>query len=194
MKTADQYVKEIETNVDQFHPDVKQEEIGWVTQVKDGIVNLRGLNNVSYSELIEFENGVQAMVIDLLPDEVATIVLGDYLTLRAEDTARATGKTLSIPISDEILGRVVNPLNEVIDGDPNMKSTKDIPVEKIAPGVVYRKSVTVPLQTGIKAVDALVTIGRGQRELIIGDRGTGKTSIAIDAILNQAKEGVICIY
>jgi F-type H+-transporting ATPase subunit alpha len=194
MNTADQYVKDIEKNVDEYKSEVKQEEVGWVTQVKDGIVNLRGLTNVGYSELIEFENGVQAMVIDLLQDEVGTIVLGDYLTLKAGDSAKATGKTLSIPMSDEVLGRVVNPLNEVIDGGSALKTKEFVPVEKIAPGVIYRKSVSVPLQTGIKSVDALVTIGRGQRELIIGDRGTGKTSIAIDAILNQANEDVICIY
>jgi F-type H+-transporting ATPase subunit alpha len=194
MKTTDQYVQEIEQKVEQFKPDVKQEEVGWITQVKDGVVNLRGLTNVSYSELIEFENGVQAMVIDLLPDEVGAIVLGDYLTIKAGATAKATGKTLSIPMSNDVLGRVVNPLNEPIDGGSAIKSKEYVPVEKIAPGVVFRKSVTVPLQTGIKSVDALVTIGRGQRELIMGDRGTGKTSIAIDAILNQAKEGVICVY
>ena len=194
MKTADQYVQEIEKNVDQYKPTISEEEVGWVTSVKDGVVNLRGLSNVTYSELIEFENGVQAMVIDLLPDEVGTIVLGDYLSLKAGDTAKATGKVLSIPMSEEVLGRVVNPLNEVLDGGTPFKSKEYVPVEKIAPGVVYRKSVSQPLQTGIKAVDALVTIGRGQRELIIGDRGTGKTAIAVDAILNQAKEGVICIY
>jgi F-type H+-transporting ATPase subunit alpha len=194
MKTADQYVQEIEKNVDEYQPHVNQEEVGWVTQIKDGVVNLKGLNNVGYSELIEFENGTEAMVIDLLEEEVGAIVLGDYLSLKVGDTAKATGRTLSIPISDEILGRVVNPLNQPLDGGVAIKSDKYVPVEKIAPGVVYRKSVTQPLQTGIKAVDALVTIGRGQRELIIGDRGTGKTSIAIDAILNQGKEGVICVY
>ncbi|MEO6508652.1 MAG: F0F1 ATP synthase subunit alpha [Patescibacteria group bacterium] len=194
MKTADQYVEEIEKNVDQFQPNIKQEEVGWVTQNKDGIVNLRGLTNVTYSELIEFESGVQAMVIDLLPDEVGAIVLGDYLTIKAGDMAKATGKTLSIPMSEEVLGRVVNPLNEPIDGGAAIKSKEFVPVEKVAPGVVYRKPVTQPLHTGIKSVDALVTIGRGQRELIIGDRGTGKTAIALDAILSQAKEGVICVY
>ncbi|NTU72987.1 F0F1 ATP synthase subunit alpha, partial [Candidatus Roizmanbacteria bacterium] len=194
MKDVDTYVQEIEQDVKQYKAQANQEEIGWVTQVKDGVITLRGLDSVSYGELIQFETGVEAMVIELMEAEVGAIVLGDYLKLRAGDVARATGRTLSIPVSDEILGRVVDPLNHVLDGGAAIKSEVYQPVEKVAPGIVYRKSVTVPLQTGIKAIDALIPIGRGQRELIIGDRGTGKTTIAIDAILNQREENVICIY
>lgn len=194
MKIIDQNVQDIEKEIDSYHPNVKTEEIGWVTEVKDGVITLKGLDNVSYGEMITFDSGVTAMVIDLLEDQVGAIVLGNYLSLQFGDLAKATGKTLSVPVSDEIIGRVVNPLGEVIDGGSPIKADTLYPVEKMAPGVVARKSVTVPLQTGIKAIDALIPIGRGQRELIIGDRGTGKTTIAIDTILSQKGQNVICIY
>lgn len=195
MSVLDQYIKEIEKDISHpGKPSLKTEEVGTVTQVKDGVVVLQGLDNVGYGELIAFESGVQAMVIDLTPGQVGGVVLGDYLKIRAGETARATGNTLSIPVSDDIVGRVINPLVEPLDGGAKIKSEKYYPIEKVAPGVVYRKSVSVPLQTGIKAIDALVPIGRGQRELVIGDRGTGKTTLCLDVILSQKKENVICIY
>ncbi len=194
MTKVDQHVADIKKEAATFSPKVKQEEIGTVIQVRDGVLTLVGLSNVAYSELIELKGGTQAMVIDLLPDEVGAIVLGDYLDIKAGDTAVATGRTLSIPVSTKILGRVVDPLARPLDGKAAIPKDKYEPVEKVAPGVIYRKAVGVPLQTGIKSIDGLVPIGRGQRELIIGDRGTGKTTVAVDAILNQKSTGVICIY
>jgi len=169
-------------------------EVGYVSQVKDGVVILSGLNNVSYGELIEFENGIQAYVIDLTEDEVGAIVLGDYLKIKLGDRAVALGKILSIPVSEKLLGRVVNPLVSPLDEKGEILADKFYPLEKIAPSVIYRKPVSAPVQTGIKAIDALIPIGRGQRELIIGDRGTGKTTVAIDTILNQKDQNLICIY
>ncbi len=195
MKLLDQYLQEIEKGLNTTGKiSVKTDEVGTVTQVKDGVAILSGLDNVGYGEIIEFESGARGMIIDMLPDRVGTIVLGDYLQIRSGEMAKATGNTLSIGVSDEILGRVVNPLADPIDGGAKLTNTKMYPIEKVAPGVVYRKSVTQPVQTGIKSVDALVPVGRGQRELIIGDRGTGKTTLAIDTILNQKGQDMICIY
>ncbi len=195
MTLLDQYISEIEKELS--HPkkaSVKTEEVGTVVQVRDGVVALEGLDNVSFGEILEFASGARAMVIDMTPESVGAVVLGDYLKIQSGETARATGHTLVVPASDELLGRVVNPLGEAIDGGAKIKGDKLMPIEKVAPGVVYRKSVTVPLQTGIKAVDALVPVGRGQRELIIGDRGTGKTTLTVDVILNQKDQDMICIY
>ncbi|MEN9328684.1 MAG: hypothetical protein RI947_1492 [Candidatus Parcubacteria bacterium] len=194
MQLLDQYIKEIEKELTSGRIKAKAEEIGTVSQVKDGVVVLKGLDNAAFGEILEFESGVRALVIDMLEDSVGAIVLGDYLKIGAGDTAKATGVTLSVPVSDDIIGRVVNPLVDPIDGGERIKTEKRNPIEKVAPGVIYRKSVSEPLQTGIKAIDALIPIGRGQRELIIGDRGTGKTTIGIDVILNQKTENVICIY
>ncbi len=194
MKLIDEYIKDIEKELQKSKKNVKSEEYGTVTEVKDGVVVLEGLDNVGYGELVEFENKVVGYVVDLTEDEVGTIVLGDYLTIKAGSKAKALGLTLSIPVSQEIIGRVVNPIGEPIDGKGKLKEDKRYPLEKVASGVVDRQSVKTPLQTGIKAIDALIPIGRGQRELIIGDRGTGKTTIAIDTIINQKKENVVCIY
>jgi len=169
-------------------------EVGYVKEVRDGVVILSGLDAVSYGELIEFENGVLAYVVDLIEDAVGAIVLGDYLNIKEKDKAIALGKVLSIPVSSRLLGRVVDPLVNPLDGKEKIKEEKFYPIEKIAPGVIYRKPVSIPVQTGIKAIDVLIPIGRGQRELIIGDRGTGKTTLAIDTILNQKNENLICIY
>ena len=169
-------------------------EVGYVKEVKDGVVILSGLEAISYGELIEFENGVLAYVVDLTKEEVGAIVLGDYLKIKLGDRAVALGKILSIPVSTKLLGRIVDPLVNPLDGKEKIEEENFYPIEKIAPGVIYRKPVSVPVQTGIKAIDALIPIGRGQRELIIGDRGTGKTTLAIDTILNQKNENLICIY
>ena len=195
MKSFDKYIKEIEKKLSTTQrKSIKTEEVGTVVEVKDGVIQLQGLDNVGYGELIQFQSGVRAMVIDLTDEGVQAIVLGEYLDIKAHDLARATGITLSIPVSKEVLGRVVNPLGEPVDGGQKIAEDKLYPIEKKAPGVVERKSVSVPLQTGIKAIDSLVPIGRGQRELIIGDRGVGKTTIALDTILNQKNGDVICIY
>lgn len=195
MTLIDQYLKEVEKELSREDKiSIKAEEVGTVTQIKDGVVDLEGLHSVSFGELIQFPNKTLGMVIDLLPDHVGVIVLGEYEDIHAGDIAKATGRTLSIPVSNDLLGRVVNALGQPEDGGSVIKTNTYYPLEKIAPGVIYRKSVTVPLQTGIKSIDALIPIGRGQRELIIGDRGTGKTTVAIDTILNQKNEDIICIY
>jgi len=195
MKQFDQYLKEIEKELTaQEGIKVETKQVGTVTEVKDGVVTLSGLDNIGYGDLIEFDNGERAMVIDLLEDQVGTIVLGDYLGITAGQSAKGTGITLSIPVSDDVLGRVLDPLMRSEDMGPDIKSETYYPIERTAPGIVRRKSVSEPLQTGIKAIDSLIPIGRGQRELIIGDRGTGKTTIAVDTILNQRDTGVICIY
>ena len=193
MKLIDEYIKTLEKEL-QLKPKLIAEEIGIVTEVKDGIVLLEGLDAVAYGELLEFKKGVVGYVIDMTEEEVGAIILGDYTEIGTGDKAKALGYTLSVPVSEKLLGRVVNPLGNPLDGGPVINSKITYEVEKIAPGVVRRKQVNVPLQTGIKAIDSLIPIGRGQRELIIGDRGTGKTTIAIDTILNQKTENVICIY
>ncbi|MBI4008737.1 F0F1 ATP synthase subunit alpha, partial [Candidatus Roizmanbacteria bacterium] len=194
MKIFDEYLKDIERELRSTKTEIKAQDVGSVTQVMDGVISLKGLDNISYGEIIELNRATKALVVDLLPDSVGSIVLGDYLSIKDGDTAKATGVTLSLTVDTSLLGRVVNPLGQPLDGGAKIRAKKNYPIEKIAPGVVRRKPVNVPVQTGIKAIDALVPIGRGQRELIIGDRGTGKTTIAVDTILNQKKENLICIY
>lgn len=194
MKLLDQYLKDIEKELKQKETKISTKEVGIVSEIKDGVAILEGLDNVSYGELVEFETKVIGYVIDLTEDQVGVIILGDYLSIEAGTQVKALGITLSIPVSDELLGRVVDSVGRPVDGAGKFKADQRYPLEKVAPGVVRRKPVNVPLQTGIKAIDALIPIGRGQRELIIGDRGTGKTTIAVDTIINQKKENVICIY
>lgn len=194
MSTLDQYIHQIEEELSQKKSRVKAAEVGTVLQVKDGVALLEGLENAAFGEIVRFENGVEGMVIDMSEGQVGVIVLGDYLKIKAGEIAKATGKTLSVPVSESLLGRVINPLGLPVDGGEQITAEAQFPIEKVAPGVVARKSVTVPVQTGIIAIDALTAVGRGQRELIIGDRGTGKTSIAVDTILNQKGQDMVCIY
>ena len=193
MKLIDEYLKTLEKEL-QDKPKIESEETGVVVEVKDGVAILEGLDRVAYGELIEFKKNLIGYVIDLTEDEVGAIILGDYTGITAGDKAKSLGYTISVPVSESLLGRVVDSLGMPLDGKSPIKSKTLYPVEKIAAGVIKRQPVSVPLQTGIKAIDALIPVGRGQRELIIGDRGTGKTTIAIDAILNQKGEDVICIY
>lgn len=190
----DAYLKQMEDKLSAMPLKAAPMELGYVEEVRDGIVIARGLDNVTYGEVVEFQNGVKGYTIDLMDDRVGIVVLGDYLGIASNDKVKALGYTLSVPVGDDLLGRVVDPLCNPQDNLAPIKSNTNYPVEKIAPTVVYRQSVSVPLLTGIKAIDALTAIGRGQRELIVGDRGTGKTTIAIDTILNQKNENVICIY
>ena len=195
MKQFDQYIKEIAKELDNRKGiSVKTQEVGTVVEVKDGVVTLSGLDTIGYGDIIEFENNEKALVIDLLENLVGVIVLGDYLGITAGQKAKGTGITLSIPVADKLLGRVVDPLMRGLDGGADIKSKTYYPIERLAAGIVQRQSVSVPLQTGIKAIDSLIPIGRGQRELIIGDRGTGKTTIGIDTIINQKGQDVLCIY
>ena len=177
-----------------YQDQISVEETGTVTYVGDGVARADGLENVMAGELLEFSNGVYGMAQNLESNDVGIVILGDYTGIREGDTVKRTGRIMEVPVGKELLGRVVDPLGRPIDGLGEIKTDKTRPVEKKAPGVMQRKSVSVPLQTGIKVIDALVPIGRGQRELIIGDRKTGKTSLAIDTIINQKDQNMICIY
>ena len=167
---------------------------GIIVSVSDGIVRIHGMGDVMYGELIEFENGVLGLALNLEQDSVGAVVLGDYLGLIEGQKAVCTGKILEVPVGEELLGRVVDALGNPIDGKGEIKTESTAPVEVVAPGVIARQSVDQPVQIGLKAVDAMVPIGRGQRELIIGDRQTGKTAVAVDAIINQKGTGIKCIY
>ena len=167
---------------------------GTVTSVSDGIVRIHGLADVMQGEMIELPENTFALALNLERDSVGAVVLGDYKILREGDNAKTTGRILEVPVGPELLGRVVNALGEPIDGKGPINTATTAPVEKVAPGVIWRKSVSQPVQTGYKSVDSMIPIGRGQRELIIGDRQTGKTALAIDAIINQKGAGIKCIY
>ena len=184
----------IKQQIENFTPDFSVAETGIVTYVGDGIARAHGLENAMSGELLEFSNGSYGMAQNLESTDIGIIVLGEFGDIREGDTVKRTGKIMEVPVGEALIGRVVNPLGIPVDGLGEIKTDKTRPVESVAPGVMQRKSVAEPLQTGLKAIDALVPIGRGQRELIIGDRQTGKTPIAIDAILNQKGQDMICIY
>lgn len=184
----------IKQQIENFKPNFDVTETGVVTYVGDGIARAHGLENVMSGELLNFENGSYGMAQNLESTDVGIIILGDFTDIREGDTIRRTGKIMEVPVGESLIGRVVDPLGRPVDGLGEIHTDKTRPVEAPAPGVMQRKSVSEPLQTGLKAIDALVPIGRGQRELIIGDRQTGKTTIAIDTILNQKDQDMICIY
>ncbi len=194
MKTVDKLLKELEGELQGETQKIKSQDVGTIVEIKDEVVFLEGFDNVAYGELIEFDNGASGLVIDLTETAVGAIVFGDYVSLKAGSIAKGTNTIFSIPVGEAFLGRVVDGLAQPIDGAGKIQSEKNYAVERIAPGVVTRRSVSTALQTGIKAIDAVIPIGRGQRELIIGDRQTGKTAIAIDAILNQKGQNMICVY
>jgi len=187
-------IEELKKNIAGFHYEPKAETIGTVLEVGDGVARVAGLSNVMASEMVEFENGTVGVALNLEEGEAGVMLLGEVEDLREGMTVKSTGKILSVPVSDGIIGRVLSPLGLPIDGKGAINAEAFYPVEKIAPGVITRQSVHQPVQTGIKAIDALIPIGRGQRELIIGDRQTGKTAIAIDTIINQKGQDIICIY
>ena len=184
----------IKKQIENFQPNFDVTETGVVTYIGDGIARARGLDNAMSGELLEFENGAYGMAQNLETNDVGIIILGDFVAIREGDIVKRTGKIMEVPVGEALIGRVVNPLGQPVDGLGDIETKGFRPVETPAPGVMQRKSVSEPLQTGLKAIDALVPIGRGQRELIIGDRQTGKTSVAIDAILNQKGQDMICIY
>lgn len=169
-------------------------DTGEIVQLYDGVAIVSGLSGAKYYEQVEFGQGITGMVLDLQENNLGVLIFGSYEKLKVGDRVTLTGKVMNIPVSGKMLGRVVDALGRPLDGLEMIKAEANVSVEKIAPGIIYRKPVSVPLQTGIKAIDSLIPIGRGQRELIIGDRSTGKTSIAIDTILNQADQDVVCIY
>ena len=187
--------KILEQKISEFKEEINLEDTGKVIQVGDGIARAYGLNNVMANELVEFvETGVKGLAFNLEEDNVGIIILGDYEKIKEGHTVRRLKRIIQVPVGEELLGRVVNPLGEPLDGKGPINAKEFRNVEVKAPGVIYRKPVDTPLQTGIKAIDSMIPIGRGQRELIIGDRGTGKTAIAIDTIINQKGQGVYCIY
>ena len=184
----------IKQQIERYQVDLNVDDVGTVIEVGDGIARIHGLNQAMAGELLEFPHDVQGMVLNLEEDNVWAVLLGGEATIKEGDTVRRTGRIMEVPVGECMIGRVVNALGHAIDGKGEIQATEFRPVEHKAPGIADRQSVKEPLQTGIKAIDSMVPIGRGQRELIIGDRGTGKTAIAIDTILNQKGQGVICIY
>ena len=187
-------VDELKKRLAQADTSVSAKPVGTVLSIGDGVATVSGLTQVGYQELVTFENGVNGVALLLAEDYVGVVVLGDYLGIKEGDQVRATGRLLSIPVSDTVIGRVIDPLGNARDGKANITSKTYYPLEKLAPGVTVRKSVNRPVQTGIISIDGMVPIGRGQRQLIIGDRGTGKTAVTIDAITNQKGKNLICIY
>ncbi|MDO8658668.1 MAG: F0F1 ATP synthase subunit alpha [Candidatus Levybacteria bacterium] len=199
MNTDIEIIQKLEKRLMSFGEDKKTQNIGTVEKNNDGVVIANGLSRVSIGEIVNFENNTNGVVLGFDEENVSIILLGRGTDIKEGDIVKTTGKILSIPVSDNLLGRVVNPLGKPLDGKSKIERGKDMPLERIAAGVVERERVNSPLKTGIKAIDSMVPIGRGQRELIIGDRGLGKTSIAIDTIINQrtfakSKNKVICIY
>lgn len=185
---------DLQQQIDAFQPALEVRDIGTVLEVGDGIARATGLSDVRSQELVQFENGVMGIAFNLERETVGIIIMGDYAGISEGMTVRTVGRIASVPVGDAMVGRVVNALGQPIDGKGPMATTGFRPIERIAPGVILRQDVDTPLQTGIKAIDSMIPIGRGQRELIIGDRQTGKTAIAIDTIINQKGEDVICIY
>ena len=184
----------IKSRIKNYNAKIQLGDVGTVVTVGDGIVRIHGLEKCMLNELLEFENGVQCMAMNLEQDFVGAVMLGSDEDIKEGSTVKRTGSIVSVPVGEELLGRVVNSLGQPIDGKGAILAKETRPIEKIASGIITRKPVTVPLQTGIKAIDSMIPIGRGQRELIIGDRQTGKTAIALDAIINQKGKDVICIY
>jgi F-type H+-transporting ATPase subunit alpha len=184
----------IKSAIDEFEAGVEIRSVGTVVEVGDGIAQVYGLEGALASELLEFPGGVMGMALNLEEETVGAVILGDYTNIKEGDTVKTTGNVVEVPVGVELIGRVVDPLGRPIDDKGPINTTRTRPVERVAPGVIKRKSVDTPVQTGIKAIDALIPIGRGQRELIIGDRQTGKTAVAVDTIINQKGKGLICIY
>src|SRR6185295_8292456 len=198
----DEIASIIKQQIEQFGGAVTAVDVGSVVESGDGIARIYGLRNAQYSELLEFrtkdaagnQTAVMGLALNLEEETVGAIILGDYTHIKEGDEVRSTGRIIQVPVGDGLVGRVVDPLGQPLDGKGPISATKTLPVEKIAPGVSERQAVNVSLHTGVKAIDGMVPIGRGQRELVIGDRFTGKTAICLDAIIAQKNTGVICIY
>jgi F-type H+-transporting ATPase subunit alpha len=191
---SDEIISIIKANIDNFDPTAETRNIGTVVEVGDGIATIYGLEGALASELLEFPGGVMGMALNLAEETVGAVILGDATAIKEGDVVKTTGRVVEVPVGAALLGRVVDPLGRPLDDKGPIATTKVRPAERIAPGVIARQGVDTPVQTGIKAIDALIPIGRGQRELIIGDRQTGKTAIAIDTIINQKGQGLVCIY
>ncbi|MFB3126322.1 MAG: F0F1 ATP synthase subunit alpha, partial [Candidatus Acidiferrales bacterium] len=191
---ADEITKLLREQIENYQQTVAVEEVGSVISVGDGIARVHGLEKCMAAEMIDFPHGVTGIALNLEEDQVGIVLLGEYTKIREGDTVKRTGKIMSVPVGEAIVGRVVNPLGQPVDGKGPVMTEQFNALERLAPGVVERQPVREPLQTGIKAIDGMIPIGRGQRELIIGDRQTGKTAIILDTILNQKGGDVICIY
>jgi F-type H+-transporting ATPase subunit alpha len=189
-----QITADLKTQIDSFKPEYEVRDVGAVIEDGDGIARVRGLADVHAQELVQFANGVKGIAFNLESDNVGVIIMGDYAQIEEGMEVRSTGRIASVPVGDALIGRVVNALGEPLDGKGSIKTDRYRPIERIAPGVIARKDVDTPVQTGLKAIDSMIPIGRGQRELIIGDRQTGKTALAIDAIINQKGKDLFCIY
>ena len=184
----------LKQQIENYDKNVEASEVGTVIEVGDGIARVYGLANAMVNELLEFPGGIMGMAQNLEEDNIGCVILGPYKHIKEGDPVKKTGRIVEVPVGEAMIGRIVNAIGQPIDGKGPIVTDKFRPVESIAPGVITRKGVHQPLQTGLKAIDALVPIGKGQRELIIGDRQTGKTAVAIDAIINQKGKNVICIY
>jgi len=191
---ADEIGRILKEQISKYNKNVEMAETGSVLSVGDGVARIYGLENVMAGEMVEFSNGIQGMALNLETSQVGVVIFGEDRNIKEGDVVKRTKKIVSVPVGEALLGRVVNALGQPIDGKGPINTPHSRQVELKAPGIVYRKSVHEPLQTGLKAIDALVPIGRGQRELIIGDRQTGKTAIAIDTIINQKGQNVHCFY
>ncbi|TAK95763.1 F0F1 ATP synthase subunit alpha [Patescibacteria group bacterium] len=187
-------VEQLKDQINKFQSKTQTEKVGTVIEVGDGVAKITGLSEAMASEMLEFPGGVFGVALNLEEGQVGAMILGSYEGIKEGDTVKSTGRILSIPVGEKMIGRVVDPLGQPLDGRGDIVTEKIYPIEKIAPGVISRQSVNQPVQTGIKAIDAMIPVGRGQRELIIGDRQTGKTAIAIDTIINQKGQDMICIY
>ncbi|MFA5052266.1 MAG: F0F1 ATP synthase subunit alpha [Patescibacteria group bacterium] len=194
MPTTDYIVGELKKQIADYKSSMTHATVGIVEEIGDGIARLSGLSNAMSSEMLEFSEGLYGVALNLDEDSVGAIILGDYTSIKEGDQVKSTGKVLQVPVGKNLVGRVVNSLGQPLDGKGDIKAEAFYPVEKIAPRVITRESVKTPLQTGIKAIDSMIPIGRGQRELIIGDRQTGKTALTLDTIVNQKGKGVTCIY
>src|SRR5579872_1926029 len=191
---ADEITKILRQEIENYERAIDVTEVGSVITVGDGIARIHGLEKVMAGELIEFPHGVAGIAMNLEEDQVGAVLLGEYAEIKEGDEVKRTGRIMSVPVGEALIGRVVNALGQPIDGKGPVQTSEFFAVERLAPGVVARQPVKEPMQTGIKAIDAMIPIGRGQRELIIGDRQTGKTAIALDAIINQKGGDMICIY
>ncbi|HXC21289.1 MAG TPA: F0F1 ATP synthase subunit alpha, partial [Steroidobacteraceae bacterium] len=184
----------IKARIDKFAGATEARNVGTVVTVTDGIVRVHGLADARYGEMLEFDGNIFGLALNLERDSVGAVVLGDYKSISEGSEVKTTGRILEVPVGPELLGRVVDALGVPIDGKGPVNAKLKSPLERVAPGVIFRKSVSQPVQTGLKAIDSMVPIGRGQRELIIGDRQTGKTAVAIDTIINQKGTGIKCVY
>ncbi|MCA9822288.1 MAG: F0F1 ATP synthase subunit alpha, partial [Dehalococcoidia bacterium] len=191
---AEEIASILRQQIEGFGTSVISTDVGTILNAGDGVARIHGLSGARLSELLEFPNGSMGIAMNLEEESVAAVILGDYIDIKEGDEVRATGRIIEVPVGDELVGRVIDPLGNPLDGRGPINTSKTRPVERIAPGVTLRKGVDTPVQTGIKGIDAMIPIGRGQRELIIGDRSTGKSAIALDTIINQKGGDLVCIY